>query len=208
VILRLAAALALLLGATGMLLFLTIVGKAPWSPPEMRHLRAMKDRAGTPAAYTAYGTADFLALPHHPPLAATAALERRGVSFTGYAQYMVPSTDGDFHFELTAAPRRPDSPDTAYVTAEATPAFTRGRDGWAFERLVARLRPNHGGETPWEGGPRRVRVSGWLLYDFQYDLDRLAPAKRAQRLTGWEIHPVTRIEAWDDTLARFVEVPR
>ncbi len=207
-ILRLAAGVVLLLGVAVMLLFLHLVGKAPWSAPEMRHLRAMKDRAGVPAAYASCGMADFLALPHHPPPAEVAALERRGVSFTGYVQYMIPSTDGDYHFELAQTPRAPDSPDTTYLTVEATPAFTRGSEGWAFERLVACLRPNHGGETSWDGGPRRVRMSGWLCYDFQYDVDRLPPARRAQRLTGWEIHPLTRVEIWDDSLARFVDVPR
>lgn len=205
--LRVVAVLCLLLGLAVVLLFLQLVGKAPWSPPAMRHLRAMKDRAGVPAAYTPYAFRDFLALPHHRPLDETAAIERRGVSFTGYVQYMLASTDGDYHLELAPTPRR-DAPDTTYVTAEVTPAFHDRSRTWDYESLIARLRPNHGGTTAWDTGPRRARISGWLCYDFQYDTDRLPPEKRAIRLTGWEIHPVTRIEVWDDSLGRFTDVTR
>ena len=72
------------------------------------------------------------------------------------------------------------------------------------------FRPNRGGITRWDAGPRRVRVSGWLLYDSQYDArhSSWALAHGAVRVTGWEIHPVTRIEIWDDALAAWAEVAR
>jgi hypothetical protein len=59
-----------------------------------------------------------------------------------------------------------------------------------------------------------VRISGWLLYDFEYDAPyrtqrhALISGARSTRLTGWEIHPVTRIEVWDDSTRDFVEIPR
>jgi hypothetical protein len=208
VILRLAAAVVLALGLAALGLFLHIIGEAPWSDPRLRHLRAMKDRAGVPAAYAPFAVAEFRALPHDAPPATVAALERRGVAFTGYVQAMLPSTDGDFHFELAAIPRPTGSPDTTYITAEATPAFTRGSSGWAYERLATALRPNSGGETPWADGPRRARLSGWLCFDYQYDTEPVPHRRRARRVTGWEIHPLTRVEVWDDSLARFVDVPR
>ena len=67
-----------------------------------------------------------------------------------------------------------------------------------------------GAVTPWPGGPRRVRLSGWLLYDFQYDRPATPWSRQysAPRLSGWEIHPVTRIEVWDDARGEWVEVPR
>ena len=70
------------------------------------------------------------------------------------------------------------------------------------------LRPVLGGPTAWPGGTRRVRVSGWLMYDWQHDkpFEAHREGRTAPRLTGWEIHPVTRIEAWNDTLERFVDV--
>jgi hypothetical protein len=34
------------------------------------------------------------------------------------------------------------------------------------------------------------------------------PGRVPSRVTGWEIHPVTRIEIWDDARAAFVEYGR
>lgn len=59
---------------------------------------------------------------------------------------------------------------------------------------------------------RRARLTGWLLDDFWNDPDRFPwsiwPHGAARRLSGWEIHPVTRIELWDDSLRRYVELAR
>ena len=206
-ILRLAALGAVVLGLVVLLFFLQLVGKAPWSPPEMRHLRARKDRTDAPDGLAPFTAADFESLPHGRPLAGYARLEERGVSFDGYVQRLLTSKDGDIHFELVATRRLPGGPDTAYVTAELTPQWGRGSDPWSYERLVATLRPNRGGAAPWETGPRRARVSGWLLYDFQYDLRHDPEALRGgARLTGWEIHPVTRIEVWEEADSAWREV--
>ena len=206
-ILRLAALGAVVLGLVVFLFFLQLVGKAPWSPPEMRHLRARKDRTAAPGRLAPFTAADFESLPHGRPLAEYARLEERGVSFDGYVQHLLTSKDGDIHFELAATRRPPGGPDTAYVTAELTPRWGRGSERWSYENLVATLRPNRGGTTPWETGPRRARVSGWLLYDFQYDV-RYDPEalRRGERLTGWEIHPVTRIEVWEAADSAWREV--
>jgi len=208
-ILRFAALGAVVLGLVVLLGFLQLVGKAPWSPPEMRHLRARKDRTAAPERLAPFRIADFESLPHGRPLAEYAPLEQRGVSFDGYVQRLLTSKDGDIHFELVATPRLPGGPDTAYVTAELTPQWGRGSARWSYEDLVATLRPNRGGAGPWETGPRRARVSGRLLYDFQNDVryDREA-LQRGARLTGWEIHPVTRIELWEAADSTWREVER
>jgi hypothetical protein len=207
VILRLAALGAVVLGLVVFLFFLQLVGKAPWSPPEMRHLRAMKDRASAPDRLAPFTLADFESLPQRRPLAEYARLEQRGVSFDGYVQNLLTATDGDSHFELVGTRRLPGGPDTAYVTAEVTPQWSCGSVPWSFENLVAILRPNRGGATPWDQGPRHVRVSGWLLYDFQDDpLPVPGALERRLRLTGWEIHPVTRIEVRDEADSAWREV--
>jgi hypothetical protein len=209
VTLRLAALGAVVLGLVVLLLYLQAVGKAPWSSPQMRHLRVMKDRAVAPDRLAPFTAADFESLPHGRPLAGYALLEERGVSFDGYVQRLLTAKDGDVHFELAATRRLPGGPDTAYVTAELTPQWGRGSDRWSYESLVATLRPNRGGTTFWETGPRRARVSGWLLYDFQYDDPAgSGPAGRSARLTGWEIHPVTRIEVWEAADSAWREVER
>ena len=208
-ILRLAALAAVALGAVALLFFLQLVGKAPWSPPEMRHLRAGKDRTAAPDSVVPFSAADFAALPHGRPLAEYARLEQRGVSFEGYVQALIISTDGDIHFELVTSWRPPGGPDTTYLTAELTPQWGRGSNRWSFEDLVATLRPNRGGATPWDSGPRRVRVGGWLLYDFQ-DTAR-SHSRRLQRelrLTPWEIHPITCLEVWNEADSTWREVER
>jgi hypothetical protein len=209
VILRLAALTAVVLGLVVFLLFLQLIGKAPWSPPAMRHLRAMKDRAAAPDRVAPFSAADFASLPHGRPPAEYARLEQRGVCFDGYVQNLLTAPDGDIHFELAPTRRLPGGPDTVYVTAELTPQWGSGSARWSFERLVATLRPNRGGTGVWDTGPRRARLSGWLLYDFQHDAPPgSGPARRSTRLTGWEIHPVTRIEVRDEADSSWREVER
>lgn len=205
---RIAAGVALALGATVLLAFLHTLGKGPFAALEMRHLRDMKDRTAVPAAYAEYGYEDFARLPHRLSVAEYSALERQGVALEGYVQRMLRASDGDTHLEIVP---EPDSAGALrmYVTAEVTPAFARGSDRWHYAGLAAALRPFHATETAWSGGPRRVRLRGWLLYDFQYD-DSLGIWSGAvnPRMTGWEIHPVTGIALWDDALGRFVEYAR
>ena len=206
--LRTLAALTLSLGAVTLLAGLALLGKGPEVPPELRHLRAGKARTKAPAKYAVWTSDSFVALPHGRPLGVYAPHERRGVSLECRVQRTLLAGDGDLHLELVGTPREPGGRDTAYVTAEVTPQWRRP-GGWTSEGLTAVMRPNRGAVTPFEGGPTRMRVSGWLLYDYQYDsqptswsLQNLAP-----RLTGWEIHPVTRIEAWDEARGAWRELP-
>jgi len=209
-ILRFAAALALVLGLGAFLAYLHLLGEGPFAGPAERHLRAMKDRATAPDSVTPFGMAEFAALPHRLPVARYAPLERRGVSLEGFVTGMLRAPDADVHLEVEPLAPLPDSLRGLYVTAEITPPWRRGAPGWSYEALAAAFRPDRGMLTAWPGGPARVRVSGWLLYDFQYDVANglTARDRRTQRLTGWEVHPVTRIETWDDSLARYVEYPR
>ena len=207
-IVRIAAGFALVLGIAALMGYLHILGKSPFSSLEMRHLREMKERTTSPASFTPFAFDDFAALPHRLSVAEYSAIERRGVSLEGHVQHMLRASDGDIHLEIVP---RPDSARAfqMYVTGEITPEFTQGSPRWRFEALAAELRPDRGTHTPWPEEPRRARFRGWLLFDFQYD-DSLGlwTDKPAPRMTGWEIHPITGIELWDDSLARFVEYPR
>jgi hypothetical protein len=208
VIVRIAAGLALVLGVTALIGYLHLIGKSPFSSLEMRHLREMKERTAVPASFEAFTPEDFAALPHRMTVAEYSALERRGVSLEGYVQNLLRASDGDIHIELV-----PQMDSTGafqmYVTAEITPEFARGSTRWRVETLAAELRPFYGTKSRWPDGPHRARLRGWLMFDYQYD-DSLGlwSGKPAPRVTGWEIHPVTGIELWNDTLARFVEYPR
>ncbi len=202
------AGLAVVAGAVALVAGLGLLGEAPGSPREGRNLRAMKERERGPSEVTPLTIGDFLALPLHRPLDQVQALEARGVSMEGWVQRSMLAADGDMHLELTPTPRAPGGPDTAYVTAEVTPRWRTGR--WSYESLSAVFRPNHGSPTPWPTGPRKVRITGWLLYDFQYDAPATSWGRRqlVPRGSGWGSQPVTRIEGWSDALGGWVEVPR
>lgn len=198
-------------GGTVLLLSaLALIGEAPGVSKEQRHLREMKQRRSEPGDVSRWTIADFQALPHPHALAAYAPTEQRGVSLEGWVQRTMLAGDGDMHLEVAPSPRRPAGPDTAYVSAEITPGWRHRDTNWSYDALNAVFRPNDGAQTAWDSGPARVRVTGWLLYDFQYDrppspwtLEHAAP-----RVTGWEIHPVTKIERWDAAHAAWIEVPR
>jgi len=210
VILRLAAALSLAFGAAALLIYSDVMGHGPVAGEAARHLRAMKDRRAAPDSVTSVTLDDIAALPHRAPPAEVAALERRGAAIEGYIQRMLRAGDDDYHLEVVITPRRSGGPDTTYAAAEITPAVRGASPRWTYDGLIAAFRPNHGGRTAWDAGPRRVRVSGWLLYDFQYDVIPSEWQKQmgAPRISGWEIHPVTRIELWDDALGRYLDYPR
>jgi hypothetical protein len=200
VIVRSLAVLIFAAGAAVLVGALAVLGRAPGLPEQTRHLRAMKDRADPPSQVRDFTMADFQALPHHLPLAERSALEAQGVQMSGWVQRVVLSGDGDLHLELAEKRRHLGERDTAYVVAEITPPWRRPVRGWAYESLLVAFRPNLGGRAPWEAGPRRVRLTGWLLLDHPYDkpVSTWMLEHGTPRVTGWEMHPVTRIEMWDD----------
>lgn len=208
--LRVLAALGVSAGALTLAAGLTVLGMTPWSPEDGRHLRRQKSRTALPASVQPVTIGDIQALPRGRPLAEVAAIEARAVSMEGYVQHLLLAADGDLHLELAPTPREPGGRDTTYVTAEISPRFRHGAPAWQHEALAERLRPNRGGPGAWERGPARVRVTGWLLYDGPYDRQpsRWTLEHAAPRVSGWEIHPVTRLEVWDDALAAWAEVPR
>jgi hypothetical protein len=129
------------------------------------------------------------------------------VSLEGYVQRMQRAPDGDFYLDLAPEHPQPDAPLAPYVSIEITPAWHLRSDTWRYENLVRWFRPNHGGVTPWDAGPRRIRVSGWLMYDAENE-GKPPVYGFPPHLSHWEIHPVTRLEAWNDSTRAFVEIPR
>ena len=204
-ILRFTAALVLLAGLGAFTTYLHMLGKFPTASVEARHLRAMKDRTLSPDSVTATTYDAMAALPRNLTVGEYSGIERRAVTLEGYVQRMVRAADDDVHLELVPERRLPGEGNLGYVTAEITPQWRRGSERWRWPRLVELFHPNFGGTTPWEGGTQRVRLTGLLLYDYEYEG---APAYGRPRLASWELHPVTRIERWDDSLAAYVEYPR
>jgi hypothetical protein len=210
VIVRSLAVLIFVAGAAVLVGALALLGRAPGLPAHVRHLRAMKERANPPSDVRTFHMADFAGLSHHIPPAERSALESHGVQMTGWVQRVVLSGDGDLHLELVENQRHLGERDTAYVVAEITPQWREQTNAWAYESLLVAFRPNRGGSAPWEAGPRRVRLTGWLMLDHPYDkpVSTWLLANAAPRITGWEMHPVTRIELWDDDASDWREVRR
>jgi hypothetical protein len=206
VILRLAAAASLCLGAAVLLAYLVEVGKSPWSNLAARQLRAMKERTEEPSRYEPMTIAEMAALPRDRPVGEYSAYERRGVAVEGYVQRMLRASDGDTHLDVAPA-IDPHHELVPYLSMEIDPHWLRGSQNWRFERLVERLHPYYGGEASWDSAPARVRLRGWLMYDYPYEG---SPPVRGfpPHLAQWEVHPVTGIEVWDERTAAFVEVPR
>jgi hypothetical protein len=197
-------------GAAAMVLGLALLGRGLGLPEPTRHLRAMKDRTEPPGQVRDVDMNFFATLPHGVSVAARTPLEQQGVRMTGWVQRILLSGDGDVHLELAEQRRLAGERDTVYVVAEITPPWRRERRGWAYESLLVAFRPNSGGATAWDQGPRRVRLSGWLAYDHQYDkpVSGWSLQFGKARRTGWEIHPVTGIELWDDDAQAWRELAR
>lgn len=198
------------LGGAALFVGLTLLGRAPGLPEPTRHLRTMKDRLEPPGDVRDVNMAYFLALPHQGPFDERVRLERQGVRMEGWVQRVLLSGDGDLHLELAEHRRTSLDRDTSYVVAEITPQWRRNRVSWAYDSLLVAFRPNHGGPARWAPGPRRVRLTGWLLYDHPHDkpVSKWTLAVGAGRTTGWEMHPVTAIELWDDSSATWQALAR
>ena len=204
------AVIAFLLGAAALVVGLSLLGRSPGLPEQTRQLRSMKDRTEAPEQVRDVDMAFFAGLPHGAPLQENASLERQGVRMEGWVQRILLSGDGDVHLELVEKRRVAGERDTVYVVAEVTPPWRQQRRGWAYESLLVAFRPNTGGATAWDAGPRRVRLTGWLLYDHPYDkpVTQWTLNHGKARRTGWEIHPVTGIELWDDGASGWRELAR
>lgn len=215
------------LGLAAFLGYLQIAAKGPFVSPAAGHLREMKERIAAPPRPIRITHANIAALPSGLRYPAYAALERRGVSIEGYVQKMFYSTDGDLHLEVTPTLRAPGARDTAYMTAEITLPVRHRHPGWTYEAFYDAFRPNLGRGPRWDAATRRVRLTGWLLYDFQYDgvtptveplrvlWNRFGQERTYRpegaasiwpRISGWEIHPVTGVEVWDESRGGFAEV--
>ena len=161
------------------------------------HLAAQQQRTEIPAAYAPIDYRFFAQLPTPEirtvsDLAAVEEVEHNAVALTGYIVRVIPvpihlagrrATDWEFYLHLRVGPaRRCEYQDDARnLVAVVTPSFQPPNTGWDFEALYDLCREQ-----------ARVRLSGWLLYDY---LSRARVGRT--RASAWSIQPVTRIEVWN-----------
>jgi hypothetical protein len=156
--------------------------------PKMVELDSQKNRTDIPNA-TAYISVDWdvlKGLPSNSP----DDLQGAPVMVIGYLSHRINVEDKapgestncnllnddevDWHIYLTSAPNQAIS---QAIIVETTPR-TRPLHTWDKSVLDGLVNTN-----------RQVRISGWLMYDFQH-----VPDIGTQRATVWEVHPITRIE--------------
>ncbi len=140
---------------------------------------------GLPALQTEYGQSDWATVREYSQWSVSlegyiAELRRS----TGYVSGLLTWKGGNFQVHLRETPQPRCSPDgnrREQVVAAVTRAFQPPKTGWSYDALLDLC-----------GRQARVRVSGWLLHDFEHVRDF-----GALRGSAWEIHPVTKIEVWD-----------
>ena len=161
------------------------------SDPKMIKLNSQKNRTDIPKA-TAYIPVDWdvlKGLPSNSP----DDLQGAPVMVIGYLSHRVNVEDKapgestncnllnddevDWHIYLTSAPNQAIS---QAIIVETTPR-TRPLHTWDKSVLDGLVNAN-----------KQVRISGWLMYDFQH-----VPDIGTERATVWEVHPITRIEVVD-----------
>ena len=177
----------LALGGTGDVMIRVITGAPPW---QYVYLLRQKRRVTLPPSYALLAWADFLALPTLPKAYAAAdwdtvkAYSARGVSLEGYIVETLRMPDGDLHVHLRSTPSPqcfPKGHRHEQIVTEVTLHFQPPTTGWSYAVLRELCERQ-----------RRIRIAGWLLHDFPWT------GHHDWRATMWEIHPVTRLEAWDD----------
>ncbi len=164
------------------------------------YLIEQKNRVDVPSHYEPLTFADFLALPALSERYTASEWEivrtytQRAVTVEGYIAEVIavrdgttygrPPAEGDFHVHLRATSQpecSPGGPRGEQLVTEVTPPFRPPKTGWSFEALLDLCRRQV-----------RVRISGWLLHDYQHVRDI-----GDWRASAWEIHPVTQIEVQD-----------
>ncbi len=174
------------------------------------YLIEQKNRVDIPSQYEPMTFADFLTLPALPARYTASDWQvvrtytQRAVSLEGYiaevisatdgATYGRPAREGDFHVHLRATRQpecSPEGPRGGQLVTEVTPHFQPPKTGWSHEALLDLCRRQV-----------RVRISGWLLHDYQHVQD-----VGDWRASAWEIHPVTTIEVWNPAGERWERLP-
>lgn len=93
--------------------------------------------------------------------------------------HMTRASEVDWHMAITVEAGQGEEES---VVVEPTPRVRVNHPKWTKGRL-----------TPWLDANRPVRISGWLMFD-PYHRNHLGTFRK----TLWEIHPITRIEVWQD----------
>lgn len=98
---------------------------------------------------------------------------------------MTASREVDWHMAIV---EREGQGEEESIVVETTPRIRVRHPRWTPARL-----------DPWLDSPNPVRVSGWLMFDPSHRAHlKGSNAERHFRATLWEVHPITKLEVWQD----------
>jgi hypothetical protein len=182
-----------------------------------------KLRLRTPVSYSPITVDELIDLEpgcpfHESDVPAINQQEKRAVVMEGYLVSVEQLADGktyahlvrrgDIHLEIASSPDfEPAAGSAERVICEVTVPFQWRHQRWNLEGLAPLagsvtdklISHSYPGGTP---GGARIRVSGYLLDDFVH-----CAAVDKTRATAWEIHPITKLEVWNDERGRFETLP-
>ena len=207
---------------TSLALAMSLAGCHGYSVAKRLDLWRKKLRLGVPSHYDPITVEQMIALqpgcPYHDDqIAEIDRQEARSVVMEGYLVRLEQLADGktyahlvrrgDIHLEIASEPDfHPVGSSSQRVICEVTVPFQWRHKYWNLEGLAplagwvtdGLIGHSYPGGTP---GGAKVRVAGDLLDDFVH-----CEAVGRSRATAWEIHPVTRLEVWNDGTKRFEAV--
>ena len=172
-----------------------------------------KDRTDVPASYhlVTWKAIRELDYPRPAPksrenftpeqLAAIGKVEGAAVQTVGYIVAIKPQASNsescncswkgekatDWHIALV---EHPGDGEATSIVIEPTPRIKKDHPKWTKANL-----------TPYLNSDQPVRISGWLLFDPQH-----TNHLKKYRSTLWEIHPITKIEVWDNDADKWVNL--
>ena len=102
----------------------------------------------------------------------------------------------DMHFEILPSDQgNPKTRRDEITITEITPWFREAVSAWTVANLCQFASYCNGYTGAMQRTPTRVRVYGWLFYDDPHSGDGSVGTWRG---TAWEVHPVTRIEVFEN----------
>jgi len=113
---------------------------------------------------------------------------RRGGESTNCHAHL--ASDVDWHMPLTA---NLEGGEDVAVIVETTPRVRKSHANWTTTRLKP-WAAHVGNHANADYNEQKVRISGWLMLDPEHQ----GMINNGLRSTLWEIHPITKIEVWDN----------
>lgn len=183
-----------------------------------------KNRLAVPCSYAPVSVQQVLSLPALPAnvralpsgdqsLKELQALESKSVLLEGY---FAMAKDGgkegtncgsgtrtDIHMEIVATDAEdPKTNRNQHVITEVTPWFHDAISAWTKENIGKYAAYLDGYKGNMLRQPTKVRIYGWLFYDEAHVGDGSVGKWRG---TSWEIHPITRIEVFENGAWKIIQ---